>query len=79
VIAESIRKGSTTGKSVLTHNEEKYGENAEAHQLDGLASPEIDEKEGYPIARDETTDGKDDVANGNVMKRLIHAKRARLG
>lgn len=62
-----------------THDDEKAGENGEAHQLDGLTPPRIDEKECYPIARDEATHGKDDITNGDIVKGLIYAKRARLG
>ena len=62
-----------------THDDEKDSENSEAHQLDGLASPRVDENKCYPIARDEATRGKDDIANRDIVKRLIYAERALLG
>ena len=59
-----------------THNNEKGGENGETHQLDGLASPRVNKEECKPVARDEATNGKDNITDGDIFKGLIYAKRA---
>lgn len=62
-----------------THYNEKDGENGETHQLNGLASPRIDEEERGPITRNEASNGKNDITKADIVERLIYAKRAMLG
>lgn len=37
-----------------THDDEEDGKDDETHELNGLATPRVDEEEGHPVARDET-------------------------
>lgn len=37
---------------IFTHDDEEDGEEGKAHKLNRLASPRIDEEEGYPVAWD---------------------------
>lgn len=39
------------------HDDEDDGQHDEAHDLDGLAAPRVDEDERGPVAGDETSDG----------------------
>ena len=59
-----------------THADEKDGEHDETHELDGLSSPTVDEDEGNPVSRDETSDGKDQVAKGDVPQVVIDFVRS---
>lgn len=49
-----------------THADESHGEDYETHKLYRLAAPGIDEEEGNPVSRNETSDGKDQVTDGDV-------------
>jgi len=51
-----------------THDDESASEDDETHELDRLASPRVDEKEGNPVSGDETCDGEDQVADGDVVQ-----------
>ena len=51
-----------------THDDESASEDGETHELDRLASPSVDEKEGDPVSGDETCDGEDQVADGDVVQ-----------
>ena len=57
-----------------THDGEKDGEYDKAHHLDGLATPGVNEKEGYPITWDQTRHGEDKVADTNIVQVLIHVE-----
>lgn len=50
------------------HAAEEYGEHGEAHELDRLAAPRVDEQEGGPVAGDEAGGGQDHVADANVLQ-----------
>jgi len=69
-IEEDESFGSTSGGDKLvvaeTHGDEGASEDDKAHQLDRLASPKVDEKEGNPVSGDETSDRKNQVADGDV-------------
>lgn len=49
-----------TEDSVVTeaHDDEDDGEEDETHELDGLAAPDVNEEEGNPVARNETSGGE---------------------
>lgn len=47
------------------------GQQGEAHELDRLAAPRIDEQEAHPVARDQTTGTENKVADGDIVQRLI--------
>ena len=53
------------------HDDEQTREDREAHELDGLAAPCVDEEEGGVITGDETSSGEDDVADGDVVQVLV--------
>ena len=50
------------------HDDESGSEYGEAHKLDRLASPRVDEKEGDPISGDETGDREDQVTDADVVQ-----------
>jgi hypothetical protein len=51
-----------------THDDECASEHTETEKLDGLAAPRVDEKEGNPVSRNETGDGKNQVTDGDVVQ-----------
>ena len=59
-----------------THDDEKDREHGEAHQLDGLAAPLVDEEERRPVAGDEARNGQDHVADGDVPQVLVDLRAA---
>jgi len=54
-----------------THADESASEHTETHKLDRLASPRVDEQEGDPVSRNETGDGEDQVADGDVVQVVV--------
>lgn len=54
-----------------THAAKGDGKDAEAHELDGLAAPRVDEQERDPVTGDETSHRQDDVADRKVVQRLV--------
>lgn len=54
------------------HDDEENGKDNEAHELDWLASPAIDEKEGDPVAGNDTCSNEDHVSDGNVVEVLVN-------
>jgi hypothetical protein len=54
-----------------THDDESASEDAETHKLNGLAAPLVDYKEGGPVPGNETSNGKDQVAKGDVPQVVI--------
>lgn len=53
------------------HADEDDGKDGEAHELNLLSAPRVDEDEGQVVARDETADGEDDVADSDVVQSLV--------
>ena len=51
-----------------THDDKGASEHAETEKLDRLAAPGVDEKEGNPVSRNETGDGKNQVTDGDVVQ-----------
>jgi hypothetical protein len=47
------------------------------HELDRLATPRVDEEEADPVAWDQTCDAEDDVADRDVLQRLVDLGFAR--
>ena len=74
-VEEDEGLGSTGGGGKLvvreTHADESASKNDEAHHLDRLAPPRVDEKEGDPVSGDETSDGKNQVTDANVPQVVI--------
>ena len=54
------------------HDDEEDGEHDEAHELDRLAAPSVDEQEGNVVPWDETRDRKDEVSNADVVQILVN-------
>ena len=48
-----------TYATARTHDKEQDGEYTEAHELDGLSAPAVDEEERGPIPRDESRHRQD--------------------
>ena len=71
-VEEDESLGSTTGGNELvvgeTHDNEGASKNDETHQLDRLAPPGVDEKEGDPVSGDETSDGENQVTDRDVVQ-----------
>jgi len=69
-VEEDESLGSTSGGDKLVvceaHDDESASEHAETEKLNRLASPRVDEEEGDPVSGDETSDRKDQVADGDV-------------
>ena len=63
----------------LTHDDEERREHGEAHQLDRLAAPGVDQKESSPVARNQTTNGKNDVTDGSLAQDLVPVQAGALG
>jgi hypothetical protein len=47
----------------LTHADENGGKHCETHELDRFTPPLVDQEHGGIVARDETADSKDDIAD----------------
>ena len=75
---ESTRGGGRCRELVIrkAHDDKEDCEDGKAHKLNWLAPPAIDEEEGSPVARNETSSGDDQVANGNVLEIFVHLARA---
>jgi len=54
------------------HDNENDRKHDEAHELDGLATPVIDEKESDPVARNQTSSGQDEVTDADVNQVVIN-------
>lgn len=65
---EGLGGGGGSGELVVTetHDDEDNGKHDEAHKLNGLATPAVDEDEGNPVSGDETGDGEDQVSDTDV-------------
>lgn len=50
------------------HGAKDDSKKGEAHELDGLTAPRVDEEKRGVVAWDETTDGEDKVPDGNVVQ-----------
>jgi len=59
----------TRGELIIpkAHDDEEDGEDDEAHELDGLAAPGVDEEEGDPVTWDKTCGGEDEIADTDVV------------
>lgn len=57
------------------HADEDDGEDGEAHELDLLTAPRVDEDEGQVVSRDETADSQNNVSDGDVVQRLVRVDR----
>ena len=70
---EALDSGGGGGELVVAETEggEEDGECGEAHELDGLAAPGVDEEEGSPVSGNETGDDDDEVADGDVPEVLV--------
>jgi hypothetical protein len=71
-VEEDEGLGSSGGGGQLVvreaHTDKSACEHAEAEKLDGLASPRVDEGKGDPVPGNETSDGEDQVTDGNVVQ-----------
>lgn len=65
---EGLGGGGGGGELVVTetHDDEEDGKHDEAHKLNGLATPAVDEDEGDPVSGDETGDGENQVSDADV-------------
>lgn len=78
VITEScefiVRKWKKKVKHLMehTHNNKENGKHSEAHELDGLATPRVDEQEWRPVSRNETASRKDKVTNASVVDAVVN-------
>ena len=68
-IAEHQRTGHT-------ENAEEDSEDDESHQLNGLATPGIDEQKGEIVSGDQATSGQDQIAYADVIQGFVHAQVA---
>jgi hypothetical protein len=81
VVATSLSYAKPEGRSQLcclkttgdryTHDDKQDGQGSEAHELDGLATPGINEKEGNPVTGDKPSNGKDDVSDTDIVETLV--------
>lgn len=62
-----------------THNDEENGKDAETHELDGLATPCIDDQEGSPISGNKAGNSENKIPGANVVQRLVDTERGTLG
>lgn len=60
----------------LTQDDEEDGECAETHELDGLAAPTINEEEADPVSGNQTSGGKNQISNANVVQVIIYSTSA---
>ena len=68
-VGETVEGDECTFRSMIdhtvvpeTHSSKDDGQEGEAHELNGFASPTVDEQEAHPISWDETRDGENDVS-----------------
>ena len=66
-------------KGKKRRTDEQDREHGEAHELDGLAAPGVDQKESSPVARNQTTNGKNDVTDGSLAQDLVPVQAGALG
>ena len=73
---ERLGAGRRRGELVVpeAHDDEEDGEHDEAHELDGLAAPAVDEEEGHPVTGDETGDDEDEVTDSDIVEILVNGK-----
>lgn len=63
-VGESVKEGERPlvhGRDLVVaepHDDEDGGQSAEPHELDGLATPRVDERKGEPVARDQSRNGQ---------------------
>lgn len=62
-----------------THDNEENSENAEAHELDGLAANGVHSGHSHPVAWNSTSKDDDQVADGGVVQVLISVRSTRGG
>lgn len=71
-VEEDERLGRRCGGNQLlvaeTHAAEEDGKDSEAHQLDRLAAPRVDEEESHPVTGNQAGDGQDHVADADVVE-----------
>lgn len=58
-------------ESIRAKNDKENGEYGKTHELDGLASPGVDEEEGEVVARDQTANGKDQVTDADILQVVV--------
>ena len=63
-------------KGKKRRTDEQDREHGEAHELDGLAAPGVDEEEANPVAGDKAGSGEDEVADADVVHVVVDALRA---
>jgi hypothetical protein len=61
-------------KRQRTHDNEKNSEHDEAHELDWLSAPGVDEEERNPVSRNKAGNGENQVSNANVLQIDVCAK-----
>ena len=73
---ECLLSGGSGGEFVVseTHDNEEHGEDDEAHKLDWLTAPTVNEEEGSPVTGDETGDDEDEVTDSDVVEILVNGK-----
>lgn len=54
------------------HAAEQDGEHGEAHELNWLAAPRVDEEERRPVTGNEASGGQDHVTDANVLEVDVH-------
>ena len=54
-----------------THDDECASEDTETHKLGRLAAPGVDEKEGDPVSGNETSNGENQVTDGDVVQVVV--------
>lgn len=59
------------------HDNKDYGEKDETHELDGLASPDVDQEERGPVPRDQAGDGKTERQVGQYEGEPKKTRQAR--
>jgi hypothetical protein len=59
-----------------THGGEQNCEYSEAHKLDGLSSPRVDEEEGGIVSREKTSSGKNEIAHTDILQVVVDTNNA---
>jgi type II secretory pathway component PulM len=57
----------------LTQDDEEDREYGETHELDRLAAPLVNEEEAGPVSRDQTSGGKNQISNANVVQVIVYS------
>lgn len=73
-LRQNVDGKKTIGRELVvskTHNDEKNGKNAEAHQLDSLSADSINSRDGNPVSRNSTSEHNNDVTNSGVVQVLV--------